>query len=154
MNKKIQELQQMLESAQSPNEAKQIMELLAEVERRHKREQQLNLEQKKPEESKRQQKKQQAKKQLKENQKKLDNFSSGLITWKRKNGAFYPTWNGYINNHHIFMMEQKLSKYELKIVDRTSFSTSFEEIQKQAEKILEKYITGVNKTLLENKKKK
>lgn len=159
MKEKIQELREQLDLARSPREAKEILDLLAEVEQRFRKMEREKQEQKKLEENqlpkhrqKRQQQKEEQQKLLKE-QEKLNDFSSGSVTWKHRNRSFYPTWDGYVHKQHMFIIEQKLSKYELKIVEKDTFGKTFQEVQKKAEDIMDKHIKNINAYLLETKKR-
>lgn len=157
MNQEIQHLRNQLEQAQSPNQAKEILRLLSLVEEQYKREllkqqsQQSNQSQKSRQEKL--QEKKLLKEQLEKELKKLNEFSSGAIDWIKQKSLFYPTWHGYVNKQHIFVLEQKLTKYELKMVDRDKFSSSFSEIQNQAERIVEKYVKNMDNYLLEINKR-
>ncbi len=133
MNNEIQirnELEQLQKQLSQESDQIQRLKLLREVEQK---EGQLNRLQ-------RQQKKLQKQNERKQKNKLLESFSSGRIKWIKENRlTFYPTWNGYFNNKLLFKLEQKLSGFNLTLTERNQISSSFEDIQKRAETILESF---------------
>ena len=85
---------------------------------------------------------------LKEEQQKTKNlkeFTSGKINWKLKTGTlFYPVWEGYYQNKHVFNIIQKQTYFELNLVQKSEKSMVLEDIKKKAELFIDTF-TMLNK---------
>ncbi len=148
MNKKQTELQQEIQvlqkKLQEQNQQQEIPKLQRELQEK---EAQLNR-------LKRQEKKLQKVKAQRAKGRLLESFSSGKISWiKNKKYNLYPTWDGYYNNKLLFKLEQKFLGYNLTLLVKNSVSSSFVDIQKKAEELIESLSPNA-KLLPENKENK
>ncbi len=148
MKKEIQELQkeilrlkQKLEESLDPLEQRKLKDQITSLQRREQYQNRLHQEQVQAQQSKqkREQKKLLKNEQLANNAPK--EFSSGKIKWipsKKKN--FYFTFEGFIDDQHLFNLTKKQNSFVLTLTEKGTSGTKLDDLTKRAELIVEKFI--------------